>query len=716
MIETGVGIKNPLFFIGVIENNVDPRLEGRVQVRAFGIHGTNKQIPREALPWAVVAQGDYDPNNIPRINSWVFGVFLDGRDAQTPMVLSLVPTQFADPLEPDKTGWGWIPDKDGELLARGSDPENFGQPQQSRLLRGEDIESTHVRQHEHGRKFNVKTASGDTWDEPGSAFNTQYPHNKVIETAHHSIELDDTPGGERITIYHKSGSYVQIDSRGTVTEKAVSDKFEVIDRIQHVVVGGTSTVTILGNSYVYVKGNKIEEIEGDLQTKVHGNHLLSVGGQSTINASEQVQIRAADIRVEANVGTMSVKAAKELNISAGGFGGIVPKYGAISIKAEKIMVDATDKLHLRGNTQVNIQSVAEMNLSASTINQLSASWSAHSSLSTKISASLTTDISAGIDLTIGGVAQTNISSAFVNIGEFINLAPLAPILPPVPASLTVVPKFLTPPVGQKPFIPGSPYPEPAFSAVGVVAPEPVAKSTSIVPSVEPGSMGSSGYSAADHEGEGCDNPALVVRIPRAPGGRSNDTVNSATQGALAPLLNFIGDKESNGYDDISGLVSRSRYPTKRITQMTIQEVLNWQESVDKFQLSEAVGRYQIMEDTLRGYNNDKDSGPGNPIYTRAGLNANSLFSPENQDKIAIVLLQRRGLNRFLRGDISRETFANNLANEWAALPLVSGPHAGKSAYQGDRAGNTALTTVKAYLDAIDAVKAAHIANNKRGTI
>lgn len=720
MIETGVGIKNPLFFIGVIENNVDPRLEGRVQVRAFGIHGTNKQIPREALPWAIVAQGDYDPNNIPRINSWVFGVFLDGRDAQTPMVLSLVPTQFADPLEPDKTGWGWIPDKDGELLARGSDPENFGQPQQSRLLRGEDIESTHVRQHENGRKFNVKTAAGYTWDEPGSAFNTQYPHNKVIETAHHSIELDDTPGGERITIYHKSGSYVQIDSRGTVTEKAVSDKFEVIDRIQHVVVGGTSTVTILGNSYVYVKGNKIEEIEGDLQTKVHGNHMLSVGGQSTINASEQVQIRAADIRVEANVGTISVNAAKELNISAGSLVGesIVPKYGAISIKAEKIIVDATDKLHLRGNTQVNIQSVAEMNLSAITINQLSASWAAHSSLSTKISSTITTDIYGGVDLTIGGIVQANISAPIVNIGEFVNLAPLVPVFPPVPAGITVVPKFLIPPVLQKPFIPGSPYPEPILNRANkVAAPEPVAKSTSIVPSVDPGSMGSSGYSANDHESEGCDNPALVISIRRAPEGESNDAVNSATQGSLAPLLNFIGNLESKGYDDIVGLVSRSRYPTKRITQMTMQEVLDWQESVDKFQLSEAVGRYQIVEDTLRGYNNDKEKGPGRPLYTRAGLSASSLFSPENQDKMATVLIRARGLDTFLNSPLAsdREKFANNLAKEFASLPIVSGRNAGKSANQGDKAGNRALTTIQAYLDAIDAVKSAHFADNKGGT-
>ena len=139
--------------------------------------------------------------------------------------------------------------------------------------------------------------------------------------------------------------------------------------------------------------------------------------------------------------------------------------------------------------------------------------------------------------------------------------------------------------------------------------------------------------------------------------------------------------------------------------MTIQEILDWQESIDRFQLSEAVGRYQIMEDTLRGYNNDSSAGPGNPLYKRAGLSAGDLFSPQNQDKMALVLLNQRGLQKFVDGEITREQFANNLASEWASLPLVTGPNAGRSKYAGDTAGNRALTTVKEFLDAIDAVKA-----------
>ena len=639
MFDHGVGIRNPLFFVGVIENNVDARLEGRVQVRAFGVHGSVDQVPTDMLPWAIVVQGGYDPNVVPKINSWVYGMFLDGRDAQQPMVLGLIPTQFTDPLNPTKNGWGVVPDKDGDLLAHGSAPYDSSQPQNSRLARGEHIEETHVLQQEMGRTVNVPIGgTEESWDEPAPAYNAQYPHNRVIETATHSIELDDTPGAERIMIHHKSGSFIQIDSRGTTTTKSVSDKYDVMDRKQHVVVGGMSTVTILGNSYVYVKGNKVEEIEGDLQTLVHGNHMLSVGGQSTHQSGEQVQIRAGDVKIEANVGTMSIKASKELQVEAG--------EGAY-FKSEKVWIQAKDTLNIFGD-KINMQGTTDFNIKGDTV------------------------------LKVGSNGLLHLDAATVNIDDYVSMANGAAVAPDDA--------------------------EESIGANKVIAPEPTAKSTSIISLDIPGSIGSMGVSSRDHGGDGAGTSSATI-----------SSINAATQTAATPLLDFIGNKESKGYDDISGLVSQTRYPSKSLTQMTITEVLDWQESIDRFQLSEASGRYQIMEDTLRGYNNDNVAGPGNPLYAKAGLTGGALFSPVNQDKMAIVLLEQRGLNKFLNDVITREEFANNLASEWASLPLVTGPNAGKSQYSGDRAGNKSVTTVQEFLNAIDAVKAKYSALSSNPT-
>jgi muramidase (phage lysozyme) len=248
--------------------------------------------------------------------------------------------------------------------------------------------------------------------------------------------------------------------------------------------------------------------------------------------------------------------------------------------------------------------------------------------------------------------------------------------------------------------------EASISAGRPELPEPTTKSTSVVPAETGGAMGSGGMGSRDAFGEdafsgggaGGGAGGFGESVP------VTGTVTAATQSAVTPLLDFIGNKESDGYDDISGLVSRSKYPIKPLSQMTIQEVLDWQESIDDFQASEASGRYQIMEDTLRGYDNSRSSGPGNPLYTRAGLSAGDLFSPENQDKMAIELLRGRGLDRYLEGTLTREAFANNLAAEWASLPVVTGVNAGRSVYEGDRAGNRALTSIQEFLSVLDQIK------------
>jgi hypothetical protein len=321
--ESGIGITNPLFFVGVVENNIDPQLEGRVQVRAFSIHGDNKEVPTPDLPWATVVKGDYDPNGLPPpLNSFVYGMFLDGRTAQHPMLLGLIPSPYMEPIDPEKNGWGVYPQFHGHINARGTAPKDFGQPQNSRLARGENLEETYVLQQEMNRVEDVYIAGQAdvpederiTWSEPNPAYGTKYPYNRVIETATHSIELDDTPGAERIMVKHKEGSYIQIDSRGTTTHKSVGDKYEINDRQHHVYIKGPSIVTIDNDAYVYVKGNKTEEIEGDYNMIVRGNAQFGVGGSFFVNASDQLQMRGADVMLDANVSTMELFAKKELNI------------------------------------------------------------------------------------------------------------------------------------------------------------------------------------------------------------------------------------------------------------------------------------------------------------------------------------------------------------------------------------------------------------------
>lgn len=174
---------------------------------------------------------------------------------------------------------------------------------------------------------------------------------------------------------------------------------------------------------------------------------------------------------------------------------------------------------------------------------------------------------------------------------------------------------------------------------------------------------------------------------------------------MKTLLDFIAAHESEGaarklgisaYDVVWGGIKAKDRPPRPLTTMTIGEVLAWQDSIDRLYQSEAAGRYQIMEDTLRG------------LYAEADMRLTDLFDRAGQDKLAVALLNRRGLSGYLSGALTAETFANNLAREWASLPVVTGPKKGKSYYAGDGL-NAAGVSVKPFLAAIEAIKAKPLA-------
>lgn len=92
---------NLLWFIGIVEDVNDPLNAGRVRVRCFDIHPpVGDDVPTDALPWSIPINGTYGSlHKIPEVAEWVFGFFLDGRDAQHPFLLGTIPgTNTAVPM------------------------------------------------------------------------------------------------------------------------------------------------------------------------------------------------------------------------------------------------------------------------------------------------------------------------------------------------------------------------------------------------------------------------------------------------------------------------------------------------------------------------------------------------------------------------------------------------------------------------------------------
>jgi muramidase (phage lysozyme) len=655
MEESGMGIKNPLWFIGVVENNVDERLEGRVQVRAFNVHGTVDQVPSDSLPWAIPISGSYDPNNPPPpLNSWVFGFFIDGRDAQQPMILGLIPTQMTETIDPQKNGWGRFPNSEPsyyDRLAFGSRARDFGQPLLSRLARGENIEETYVLGQEVNRIRNISSTEGNpTWEEPSAAYAAQYPFNRVTETASgHSIEIDDTPGAERIMIWHRSGSFLQIDSRGTKLDKTASDKYDVTKDNHHVYIGGRSIVTIEGDSHVIVKGNKTEEIFGDYRQMIHGNHELSVAGQLNLNSSEEIQARGAKIRIEANVENVNIKSAKNMNVESA---------KSIHIKSGiSIFQEATNSINIKSGDDLLAQFGGVANIK---------------SQSMYLTSSGALDIKGG-HVKIGGGTKISLNASLVAVDDIIQLSSGQSVVP-VQASNSNSAKSAE----------SAELPEPTAKAIGSTAGSTGSSTGGGGGSYKnTSSIGSTGFSSQD------DNDGSV-------GGGGGETSEFAPE-ALRSLLNLIAKAESeaaggyNAYNrGTSGNKVLSANSKVDFSQMTIAELRRRQAlPISNPDRIFAAGRYQIIPSTLT------------ETLARTNISNSDKFSPDVQDALGIQLLVNGGLNRYKSGAITKEQFGNNIARIWAGLPVITGPKAGNSFYGGPNKSNVSIS---ATLSAIDYIK------------
>lgn len=128
--------------------------------------------------------------------------------------------------------------------------------------------------------------------EPAAA--TQYGMADVRETASgHVIELNDTPGGERIMLRHKTGAGVELRPDGTVLVVSTKNKVEVCHGSNEVIVEGEANLTYKGNltlnvtgdynvncrDYnVHARGSKTEQIDNNSKTSVFGNYGNSVSG------------------------------------------------------------------------------------------------------------------------------------------------------------------------------------------------------------------------------------------------------------------------------------------------------------------------------------------------------------------------------------------------------------------------------------------------------
>ncbi len=225
-------------FIGTVEDVNDPKMLGRVRIRVMNHHGA--EVNTGDLDWATpiipnsaAVQGAGSAPVGLAVGSMVVGFYIDGKSRAMPLIMG----SFAK-------------------IPGGDDSKH-------------DV-------HERARGKNT-IRDKQVGPEPASAFGAEYPHNKVFATASgHLIEIDDTPGKERINIRHKSGSYAEINNEGRIVLKAADDQFIITD----------------GDSHSYTDKDATYEAKGKMVIKAKGKFSISSDGPIQVFSKSKISLAA----------------------------------------------------------------------------------------------------------------------------------------------------------------------------------------------------------------------------------------------------------------------------------------------------------------------------------------------------------------------------------------------------------------------------------------
>lgn len=128
-----------------------------------------------------------------------------------------------------------------------------------------------------------KSVQGDT---------SKYPWNLVYESrSGHVTEIDDTPGNERLNMSHRTGTYWEVDSQGTISHKSILDAYKLTKE----------------DSYEYTGGNYTQQTNGQSYNRIGGNVVYKVGGEFYID-SPRVQMNTGTLAVSGEIISPSIRA------------------------------------------------------------------------------------------------------------------------------------------------------------------------------------------------------------------------------------------------------------------------------------------------------------------------------------------------------------------------------------------------------------------------
>ena len=242
----------------------------------MGYHNSDTQkIPIESLPWATVmmpvtAGANSGIGMSPHFlieGTWVVGFFRDPAK-QEPVIMGALPG-----VNTDKTSNFTIASSSavgGYSTSGGFKDPNEKYPSElyikkpdTNLLAQESVDTHASKDLKHTLTADWTTATGTASHPASTQSSAKYPTNHVFETeSGHYVEFDDTAGNERIHLFHKKGTYIEIDSSGNVIIKTVGNVTNIVAGNMDTYVAKNYNISVGGSMGVWVKEMITEKFDG----------------------------------------------------------------------------------------------------------------------------------------------------------------------------------------------------------------------------------------------------------------------------------------------------------------------------------------------------------------------------------------------------------------------------------------------------------------------
>lgn len=146
-----------------------------------------------------------------------------------------------------------------------------------------------------------KEQLGGSFSEPLTSYSAKYPYNHVYESeSGHLLEFDDTPGFERIQLYHRSGSFEEVHPTGLRVKKTVNDSYNYNLKNEFLHTTGKGYQTFDKGLKVLVnRDGGLENHYNILVGEGSNLNITTADGQVNIWSGKEVQIFCdADVNVD----------------------------------------------------------------------------------------------------------------------------------------------------------------------------------------------------------------------------------------------------------------------------------------------------------------------------------------------------------------------------------------------------------------------------------